>query len=188
MALFKYFKRTDSSTGKKLPNENGPLCRELPSSSIREANLEVSAAAGEREGKRSLYLKISGEQKALIAKYAAANVIVAALVYFAKDYPDGLLKESTVREWKKEYLSKLARKKRAREELLVKSLPCAKTGRPLTMGSTLDKQVQAYLLATCEAGGVVNSEVAIAAVMGIVRKQDSNLLAQNGGHIVLTRD
>ena len=110
------------------------------------------------------------------------------LVYFAKDYPDGLLKESTVRGCKKEYLSKLARKKRAREELLVKSLPCAKTGRPLTMGSTLDKQVQAYLLATREAGGVVNSEIAIAAAMGTVRKQDSNLLAQNGGHIVLTRD
>ena len=56
------------------------------------------------------------------------------------------------------------------------------------MGSTLDKQVQAYLLATREAGGVVNSEIAIAAAMGTVRKQDSNLLAQNGGHIVLTRD
>ena len=59
---------------------------------------------------------------------------------------------------------------------------------PLTLGLTLDKQVQAYLIATREAGGVVNSEVAIAAAMGIVRKQDSNLLAQNSGHIVLTRE
>ena len=56
------------------------------------------------------------------------------------------------------------------------------------LGSTLGKQVQAYLMATCEAGGVVNSEIAIAAVMGIVRKQDSNLLAQNGSHIAPTRD
>ena len=44
------------------------------------------------------------------------------------------------------------------------------------------------MLATREAGGVVNSEVAIAAAIGIVRKKDSNLLAQNGGHIILTRD
>ena len=36
------------------------------------------------------------------------------------------------------------------------------------LGSTLVKQVQAYLIATHEAGGLVNSEVAIAAVMGIV--------------------
>ena len=43
-------------------------------------------------------------------------------------------------------------------------------------------------MATREAGGVVNSGVAIAAAMGIVRKQHSNLLAQNGGHIALTRD
>ena len=57
------------------------------------------------------------------------------------------------------------------------------------LGSTLDKQIQAYLMTTREAGGVVNSEVAIiAATMHIVQKQDSNLLAQNGGHIALTRD
>ena len=56
------------------------------------------------------------------------------------------------------------------------------------LGSTLDTQVQAYLIATHKAGGVVNSEVAIVAAVGIVQKQDSNLLAQNGGHITLTRD
>ena len=80
------------------------------------------------------------------------------------------------------------KKEEKQRKLLVKSLLCAKKGRPLALGSTLDKQVQAYLTATHEAGGVVNSEVAIAAAMGIIRKQDSNLLAQNGGHIALTRD
>ena len=112
---------------------------------------------GKHEGKHFSYLKISGEQKALIAKYAAENGIVAALAHFPKDYPDGLLKESTVRGWKKNFLNKLARKKRS-EELLVKSPPCAKTGRLLMLGSILDKQVQAYLIATREAGVVVNSE------------------------------
>ena len=35
---------------------------------------------------------------------------------------------------------------------------------------------------------MVNSEVAIAAAMGIVWKKNSNLLALNGGHIIFTRD
>ena len=83
------------------PDEIGPLCKEVPSSYIQEANLEVLAVTGEHEEKRSSYLKISGEKKALIAKYAAENGIVAALTHFAKDYPDGLLKESTVRGWKR---------------------------------------------------------------------------------------
>ena len=37
-------------------------------------------------------MKVPGEQKAVIAKYAAENGIVAALAHFAKDFPDGLLK------------------------------------------------------------------------------------------------
>ena len=123
---------------------------------------------GKHEGKRSSYSKIFGEQKALIAKYAAENRIMAVLAHFAKDFPNGLLKESTVKGWRKEYLNKLAKKKRSGKILLVKSLPCANKGRPLMLGSTLDRQVQAYLKATYKAGGVVNSEVAIAAAMGIV--------------------
>ena len=47
--------------------------------------------------------------------------------------------------------------------------------------------MQAYLISLCEAGGVVNTSIAIAAAMGIVRRHDSNLLAVNGGHIILTK-
>ena len=50
---------------------------------------------------RTSYLKVPGEQKALIAIYAAENGIINALAHFVKDYPDGLLNESTVRGWKK---------------------------------------------------------------------------------------
>ena len=109
--LLKYFKlKAKHSVEKNLLDENGPLCREVPASSIREANLEV----WKTQGKMFLYLKMGGEQKALIAKYAAENGIVAALGHFAKDYLDGLLKESTVRGWKK-YLNELGRRKRSGE-------------------------------------------------------------------------
>ena len=90
MALFKYFKCKEGSSAAASNNffdENGPLCREVPSSSIQEANLDVLAVTGKHKGKRSLYSKISGEQKALIAKYAAENGIVAALAHLQKTTP-----------------------------------------------------------------------------------------------------
>ena len=43
------------------------------------------------------------------------------------------------------------------------------------------------MTALCDAGGVVNTSIAIAAANGIVRRHDSNLLAVNGGHILLTK-
>jgi len=36
-------------------------------------------------------------------------------------------------------------------------------------------------------GGVVNTSIAIRAATGIIRKHESNLLAVNGGYIVLTK-
>ena len=47
------------------------------------------------------YFLLEGRKKAIVAKYAVENEIIAALRHFAKDYPDGSLKESTVRGWKK---------------------------------------------------------------------------------------
>ena len=44
-------------------------------------------------------------------------------------------------------------------------------GRPLTMGPVLDKQIQAYLLATREKAGTVTTDLAIAAAEGIVIKR-----------------
>ena len=39
----------------------------------------------------------------------------------------------------------------------------------------------------CDAVGDVNTSIAIAAANGIIRRHESNLLAVNGGHIVLTK-
>ena len=64
----------------------------------------------------------------------------------------------------------------------MKSLPCVKMGRSLTLGPVLNKQVQTYLLATREKTGAVTTDLAIAAAEGIVITKDSKLLAVNGGH------
>ena len=43
MVLLEYFKKgAKSSTPVVLPDENDPLCKDVPFSSIQEANLEVS--------------------------------------------------------------------------------------------------------------------------------------------------
>ena len=195
MALLEYFRRraktesrTELSGSLFLPDENGPLSKEVSSSSIREANVEVSKVVL-ATGKRKPYLKVPDDKKVIIAKYAAENGIVKALVHFAPEFPDNALKESTVRGWKTCYLEELARKKKDGEELRVKALPTAKMGRPLNLGADLDRQVQSYLLDTRQGGpGAVSTDVAIAAALGIIRRKDSNLLAKNGGHIALTRD
>ena len=46
---------------------------------------------------------------------------------------------------------------------------------------------QRFIASLCEAGGVVNTAIVISAATGIVRRHNSNLLATNGGHIVLTK-
>ena len=71
--------------------------------------------------------------------------------------------------------------------MLVDRLPVAVKGRALLLGKDLDLKVQAYIASLREAGGVVNTAIVIAAATGIVRRHNSNLLAANGGHIVLTK-
>ena len=53
IALLKYFKHKEGSSAvasNNLPDEIGPFCSELPSSSILEANLEVIPVTGKHEG------------------------------------------------------------------------------------------------------------------------------------------
>lgn len=45
-----------------------------------------------------------------------------------------------------------------------------------------------YLLSLCDVGGVINCAIARASATGIIRQKNSNWLACNGGHILLTKD
>ena len=184
-SLFKYFKRKERSDC--LPDPYGPLNKQVPSSSIEEANKEVDICykTTDKDKKRSPYNYATPEQKAKLGKYAAENGTTNAIRRFSKEFPD--LKESTVRGWRSAYLLELNRRTRGGESLMVDKLPQGKIGRPLLLGETLDQQVQAYLSKLRDSGGVINTTIAIAATTGIVRKKDSNLLAANGGHIALTK-
>ena len=179
ITLLKYFsvKREQRGEGSGLPDPQGPLCKTVPSASIEEANEQVKAELKEKCGKACApYIVATPEQKAKVGKYVAENGTTNAIRIFSRELPN--LKESTVRRWKKVYLCELATKKRAGDEKIsVDRLPVAVKGRPLLLGKDLDHQVQAYIASLREAGGVVNMAIVIAAATGIVRRNDSNLLA-----------
>ena len=186
MALFKYgFKRMRDEA--VLPDPRGELSTILAPSAIEEANNEVKDVLA-RGSKRAPYLKATPEMKAVVAKYASENGIMSAIRHFEKQFAPNSLKESTIRGWKNLYQAELKmRVSRKEEDLDIKVIPEKKIGRPLLLGSDLDKEVQAYLRTIRKAGCPVNTAVTLGAATGLVRRKDSNLLAANGGPIVLTR-
>lgn len=56
------------------------------------------------------------------------------------------------------------------------------------MDEQTDRKVQMYLIALCEGGGGINCAIAKASATGIIKQKNSNWLACNGGHILLTKD
>ena len=107
MALLKYFKI--KKRGPLLPDPSGSLNQHLSSSGIQEANKEVTTDLG-NPAKRHVhpYLKISPEQKAIIARYTVNHGIFNAVRQFSKDFPENSVKESTICGWKKTYLKELS--------------------------------------------------------------------------------
>ena len=185
MALFRYFKKEKGN----LPDPDGPLAKSVPSTAIAAANSEVSAVMHTTSShnckKRGHYEKYMPEQKAMIGKRAAEHGVAATVCHYIKDFPN--LKENTVRDWRKAYRLELKKRVRNGSEGITE-LPLKKRGRPLLLGEQLDKQLQAYLTSFRESGAVVNTAIAMACAEGIVRSADSNLLAVNGGHILITKD
>ena len=139
---------------------------------------------------RGSYTKLSAQAKAELGKYAAVNGVAATLRKYSKRYPS--LKESSVRTWRDKYTQELNRRKQgvAKSEygkIVISELPDKKTGRLYLLGEELDERVQRYLIALRERGAVINTSIVLACAEGLIKNQDSNLLASNGGHIVLTK-
>ena len=116
-------------------------------------------------------MKVTAEQKATIGKYAAEHGFVNAIRHFVPDFPEGALKENTVRGWKKAYLSEIQSQRRAGKDLSVTELPTKKLGHPLLLGETLEKKLRAYLIDLGKVRGVVNAEIAMASAKGLVKKK-----------------
>ena len=106
------------------------------------------------------------------------------LKFFEKDFTDRPLKEGTVRTWTTKYKKELALRSKFGKEMEITKLESAPRGPPLRLGKEMDVQVQEYVKNLRESGGVVNLRIVMASAEGIVKSDDSNLLQENGGHIV----
>ena len=133
-------------------------------------------------------MKTTPEMKAVVGKYASENGIMSAIRHFEKQLAPNSLKERTIRGWRNLYQAELKmRVSRKEPDFDIKVIPEKKMWHPLLLGIDLDKEVQAYLRTICKAGCPIDTAVTLGAATGLVRRKDSNLLAANGGPIVLTR-
>ena len=93
-----------------------------------------------------------------------------------------------MRTWKNAYTAELCKRwKDGNDKSVLKELPAKRIGRPYLLGDELEMQVRVYLKSLREHSAVVNSVIAVECAEGIVRNSTSSLLAQNGGHIALTK-
>ena len=199
VGILKYFTLTRKPS---LPKPDGPLSKVVPSVGILLASKEVKEVL-EGDGlvapsgstnlgtsgihTRGPYEHFTTDEKAKIGKKAAEIGVAATVKLFSKQFHGRVLKENSVRTWRDKYLKELERKRKAGEEMVVHELPEKKRGRPCLLSDELDKQVQSYLLQLRDNGSVVNTNVAIACALGLVKHHDSNLLKCNGGHLELSK-
>lgn len=125
-----------------------------------------------------------------MGRYASEHGTAAAVrKYKTADKP---VNESTIRGFKNSYEKELkTRTKQAINSedsvLPVISLPAKTLGRPLLLGKDLDSKVQDYIRTLRAAGGVINHHICVATARGIIQGHNRMLLAENGGHIELSR-
>ena len=70
----------------------------------------------------------------------------------------------------------------------LRELSCKKRGRPVSIGEELDEQVKQYITYLRKEEAVANVHVVMAVGEGIVMAREANLLACNGGSILLTNE
>ena len=103
----------------------------------------------------------------------------AALHHFKNKFPD--LKYMTVCEWRKVIIVTAQKDHKGITELQEKK------GRPVMLPENLISFIMKYIRDICNAGGIINTAIVIAAALGIMKKVNSVLLECNEGHIILKK-
>ena len=141
--------------------------------------------------KRGAYSHRSATEKAAIGRYACENGVAATLRHFKRT--KGItLKESSVRDWKKIYLSEAAAIRQSKvgtgEPVTIVELPEKPKGRPPLLGVKLDQKVQLLIKDIRLRGACINSDVVIGIGKGLLTKTNRTLLDDYGGPIKLTKN
>ena len=118
----------------------------------------------------------------------SSNGIAAAMRLFCQNgnFPD--LKETSVRGWKDGCLKELRVQEQKCGPISISKLPEKQRGHPLMLGEHLEKEVQSFIKATQDLGGMVNTQIVMATARGVIMSHDANLLAENGGYMNITKD
>ena len=149
MALLKYF-QLNTTRKQSLPDPNGELSLKILPSGNSSANTYVGKLLNSMppsgDTHRSPYAILSPVQKFKIGKKAAEIGTNAAMRYYAKNYPDLELKETSVRRFKNNYQAQLkSSTKEVSENFIIQELVPKKRGCPLLIGEELDEQVREYI-------------------------------------------
>ena len=112
MSILNYFKWKKKEAS--LPEPKGPLSDEVPSATIAEANREVLKVLSNggivKKNARSTYIKVDGDYKAIVAKYALEHGNCAAARKYSSELKENL-NESTVRSWVTKYKEEWSKKR-----------------------------------------------------------------------------
>ena len=197
MALFKYYKKTPTSTtvAPCLPTKMDSLSE----AQLQKVNNHIWETVGDGAiscGKqRHHYNEYSAKERADIGKYAAENGATKACKHFIRTLGK-TIPESTARRLKSEYLAALGRKiddshvdgtSKECQRVSVSALPKKVSGRPLLLGEDLDATVREFVESLRKVGGVVNTSIVMAAAEGIVAAKNPSLLVAHGGHIEIIK-
>ena len=112
-------------------------------------------------------------------------MVTSTIHYYSKTFLNLALKEAAVRRFKDNYLLHINNSTCLTD---LQELPCKKHERPLLIGEELDEQVKRYITYLRKEGAVVNIHVVMVVGKGVVMGRDANLLACNGGSLVLTKE
>ena len=176
MSIFKYFSR--ETTVPALPSSEDT---ELRPKEVLTANRHVEQyfqGEGERS-KRGEYIIWQESERAVIGQYASEHGVAKAVRYYEKKL------ERKVPE------SRATLKRKLDDgtggEVHVDLIPKKPHGRPILLPSELDSRVQVYVRSLRQAGGIINTQVVVAAGKDIVEANDRSLLMENGGSLDLSQ-
>ena len=180
MSILNYFRRKDPAT-------KGIFLPAPTSESIACANAVVSNLGEEAppSKKRKTPQRYDGSTRAQIGRYAYLHGPQAAVRHFTK-LRGHVLPESTARKFRDAYKTELTKGSQTLSPACIKTLPTKPRGRPLMLGD-LDDLVKDYVKQLREAGGVVSTDVVMAAARGIVISKNRALLKDYGGHISIEK-
>ena len=179
MSILKYYKPIAKNV---LPSPEGPLSRDVPSSSIEAANKSVIAVvesqgeAIKQKTERGSYEKYSSKEKVTVGNHAVLHQIKAPS-----------LKWSTVNDWKNVIVLKTKKDSHTGQVEPVTELESKKRGRPALLSDEVSKNLRLYVEAIRTSEGVVNTAILIAAATGMLQVRDPAALECSGGHITLRK-